>query len=528
VPQLSVVIWSADGSGDEAVESVLRSAEEVAANVQVVVARNARATGTTPTGATQVNVLPLGSAYARNRGFEVAEGDVIAFLDGHMRVSRGWIAAILAEFESLPWPPALVGPIGSGSIYAFASRGGNVAFARSGLQAVAGFDHAFGVDHGSGAPDVLDAILRLRRAGHPERLAVAMRAEATSRRGTPAVAAAFGRVSRRHKNVVAPGRYLAGLLTSPRRLVTTAAHVARSALWPPAETARVELLAYMPPEIEAVVDRAALTPFGSSHRSKTHFLYTAPPDRVVHLYANPSERLRRAVREREAIRANTDLRGVPRLHAAAEGVDALWLLEDLIPGEQPVPARAPDWFGGACDWIVALAGSLGSALEDSPAWSEHAAAVVDVAPDAVRDELARALNVVSGLPAGSMHGDLQRHNIRLDNGSIGVVDWEGAWRAGIRGLDLVFCSLLAEGDEPDPEVITSLTRGGDHPSRPLRPHLQRLGIPDDLVRELLLVCLGTWLLGERRRLTRLGGPPPAKSLFYELLLRCAPELSSSR
>jgi aminoglycoside phosphotransferase (APT) family kinase protein len=124
-----------------------------------------------------------------------------------------------------------------------------------------------------------------------------------------------------------------------------------------------------------------------------------------------------------------------------------------------------------------------------------------------------------------MHGDLQRRNILLTPSGVGVVDWEGAWLHGIPGLDLVFLALLAHRDRPDPTIIDRLLRDRDPPFGALKSPLARLGLPGDTLRPALLAMLGTWALGEDRRLQRTRAAV-ARRPYRDLLLSFTARLAS--
>jgi hypothetical protein len=103
--------------------------------------------------------------------------------------------------------------------------------------------------------------------------------------------------------------------------------------------------------------------------------------------------------------------------------------------------------------------------------------------------------------------------VLLDGDRVAAVDWEGAWRDGIPGLDLLYLALFARSDEPD---FRALDEPGD-----VRPALAQLGVTEDVLPATLLVVLATWALSERRRRARLGSPPPPSVFERELERRAA-------
>ncbi|MDX6449721.1 MAG: hypothetical protein QOD08_2184, partial [Gaiellaceae bacterium] len=260
-----------------------------------------------------------------------------------------------------------------------------------------------------------------------------------------------------------------------------------------------------------------LAPLAASNPAKTHFLYSAGSQLVVHLHVNPSERLERALAERESIRERA-ASGVPALRRVVSGPDCLWAVEDRASGSTPPAERVEAWFPLAADWLLRMADPARTPLDRSAAWSGHAADIVAAYP-----EIGPALAVVGNLPAVAMHGDLQRRNLLLDGDAVGAVDWEGAWLEGIPGLDLVFLALFATRDEPDLELIARLAAGADVPWG-LRASLARLGIGEEVLTAALVVMLATWTLAEDRRRARLGSAPP-RPVFRPLLDELGPELT---
>jgi len=268
----------------------------------------------------------------------------------------------------------------------------------------------------------------------------------------------------------------------------------------------IRLLERMPEAIRDAISEPP-EPFAQSHRAKTHFSYRAGSDRIIHLYANPSERLLRALRDREEIRRRATVGGIPRLIATAEAVDAIWIVEELIAGRSPDATAPARWFPAVADWALGMAGPPRRLLADVPTWGEHCDDVVSFTPPSLRPRVATALAAVSHLTAAQMHGDLQRRNVLIDGDRVGAVDWEGAWLEGIPGLDVVFLALFAANAGPDTTILDRLVRGADAPWGALRERLLRLGV-DDVMPELVLSMLATWALSERRRRARLGAPPP--------------------
>lgn len=423
------------------------------------------------TSGAYLEVFPLGTCYARNRGAAATEARALAFLDSDAIVEPSFVSSMLAALERAP--AAVTAPA--------------LAFRRREFEAAGGFDNALGLG-------------TTRRGPHDAELALRLGSRAGRQRFGGAEAIAAGRVARRRRDPVLAGKAalrggLAGVL-------------GRHEWAPPAP----------PPALpEELGELGPLVPLAASNPAKTHFLYSAGSDLVVHLHVNPSERLERSLAEREAIRERAG-NGVPALRRVVTGRDCLWAVEDRAEGETPPPERVHEWFPLVADWLVRMADPARTPLDRSAAWNRHAEEIT-----ARYRGLERALALVGSLPAVAMHGDLQLRNLLLDGDNVGAVDWEGAWLEGIPGLDLVFLALFATRDEPDLGLIARLVGGAEVPWG-LHASLARLGIDDERLAASLAVMLATWALAEDRRRARLGSAPP-RAVFGPLLDELGPELT---
>ena len=496
--ELAVVVRAGAGAA-ATVASVRASAERAGIPVEAVAVRTDPGEPPEPGADVVVDAFPLDSAYLGNRGLEAAGAPVVAFLEPGAEVRPDWAAALVSAFAGEPRPAAV-------------RARGAAAFERAALLAVGGFDRRLGGAGDAPGLEVEDALLRLADGGRR-----IVRAAAASARGGPRAVAdprLVARLARRHRSLAyvlprAPG--------AARSLIT------RRDSGDPAPAA---LLDRLPAELGAALAGAVPVPSGASYRSKAHVRFDVHGRRVLHAYVNPSTRLRRSLAEREAIRAAAGVDGIPALHGAAEGFDALWVLEDALPGRQPLPEDVAAWLPAVADWAVALAGPPGRPLEESGDWRAHREEGLGLARAAGLDELAEdAFAAVSALPSRHMHGDFQRRNVLLERDRVGLVDWEGAWAEGIPGLDLVFLALLARGDDPDATLLLRLASGDDPGWAPVTPRLERLGLDRARIRPALVVMLATWALAERRRLGRLGAPP-REPVWEPLFRRVAPSLAA--
>jgi hypothetical protein len=495
---LALVVCAGPGAGP-AIASVRRSARRADVSLEVILVRTEPSSAGESEADLAVDAFPLDSAYLRNRGLEAASAAAVAFVDRGAEVVRDWAAALASAFAGPPAPAAVRGR-------------GTLAFERAALMAVGGFDRRLGGPGAEPGLELEDALLRLAARGHR-----ILRAPALAARGGERAAVEgrlLARLARRHRSLA---YVLPRMPAAARSLVTRRAR---------ADGGPAALLERLPGELRALLADAGPVPSGASYRSKAHVRFELDGRRVLHAYVNPSPRLRRALAEREAIRAGSGLDGVPRLHRACEGFDALWVLEEAVTGRQPRPEEVRAWFPAVADWAVALGGPRGRALDESEDWRAHREEALAVARDAGLDALAEdAFAAVSALPSRHMHGDFQRRNILVDGDRIGLVDWEGAWEKGIPGLDLVFLALLARGDDPDASLLLRLAYGDDPDWAPVTPRLERLGLDRAHIRPALVVMLATWALAERRRLARLGAPP-GEPVWEPMFRRLAPSLAA--
>jgi hypothetical protein len=271
-----------------------------------------------------------------------------------------------------------------------------------------------------------------------------------------------------------------------------------------------------PSAVRHVIGGARVRAFPPSPPPKAHLMYRIGTDLVLHVYADPSSRLRRATAERELIRRDVTVGGVPRLHVATEDRSAVWVVEDAVRGRQPAPRFAPAWSPRVASWLVGFAGPPGPHLASTPFWSAHRDEALASAAPHHRTAVARAFAAVGDIRARHVHGDFQRRNIRIDGAAVGAVDWEGAWHYGMPGLDIVFMALLARGDLPDAAVIAALAAGEDPPFVPLVEPLRHVGISGELRPSAVLAMLALWNAGEVRRFAR-GGRAGASRPYGDLL-----------
>ncbi len=150
----------------ECIESILEHAPEEL--VEIIVVCNACTDRTAEVAARYprtnvVHEMRKGTGYARQKGFEEARGDVLAYLDADSRVHARWFPVLRKTFRDHPGSIALTGPAFYHDLPSWQGRainvlwwnslayplaycrfniliGGNFAVRRSALQSIGGFD----------------------------------------------------------------------------------------------------------------------------------------------------------------------------------------------------------------------------------------------------------------------------------------------------------------------------------------------------------------------------------------------------
>jgi hypothetical protein len=558
-PQLSVVICTlGEKRVAETVESVVESAGGAGAAVETIVVWQS-AEAAPELGAVVLCVFPSGLAYARNRGLAAARGGLVAFVDDDEVVDPAWARGLLDAFARAEAPAGVFGPIaprderglpycrydGGGSFRLVepgtppwrVGSGGNMAFRGDALLAVGGFDPLFGAGSVSRSAEETEVIHRLLESGrtlawspdpvvyHPTKT------EAERLRSRYPYAYGLGKVVRRHRSPVLAVRYgseIARALTSGARardgrsLRETRAtlHGFTSAVAFRASAASpFALLERAPEPVSAALDGAAIEPREPSFRPDPHFVYRVGEDRILHVYANPSARLRAGL----AVRDSLARPGIPQAVAQGDDVDALWVLEEFLAGHPPPPDRVADWFAPVAEWVLELGPGTGGAVREGSWWADESGIALEAAPGSVRPAVEAALEAVGALPAQPVHGDFQRKNVLLGE-RLGVIDWEHAYEDGPPGLDVLFLAAMARGDVPDAQVLPDLARGRDPEWAPLRELLRRAGIDDELLRPFLLAVLAVWAADEQARVDQ-PGLPRAEPIYRRLLDELGPELA---
>jgi hypothetical protein len=416
-----------------------------------------------------------------------------------------------------------------------------MSFRRDDLVEAGGFDLLFGIGAVALAGEDTEAIHRvLRRGGRvawsPE-VVVYHPTKTREERLASRFPYAFGigKLTRRHRDPLLAARYAKSIVDAgigavrsrDRRRLNETSETLRGFVAGVAFRARPrspeQLLANIPEGVASALDGVRPDPLEPRYRPEPHYMYAVGGERLLHVYADPTPRLRAGLEVRERIRAESPLPGVPGLLAAGESRHALWVLEDRLPGKPLSRRNAQQWFFNAAKWALELGGPHGPPLREGAWWADKATAAVEAAPVELREAVGGAVDSLGALPSRRFHGDFQRKNILVDAGGVlGVVDWECAYVDGPPGLDVLFLALMARGDRPDYDLVRIVAAGEDPDWAPLQHLLLAAGIVE--VRGFLLAALAVWAADERIRAGALGLPWARSAQYRELLLDVGPEL----
>lgn len=96
------------------VSAIRAEIERVGADAEIIVANNASTDGTKAAaekaGARVVDEPRKGITWARQAGYQISTGELIANIDADVRIPQGWLTTVLSKFSADPELVALSGP----------------------------------------------------------------------------------------------------------------------------------------------------------------------------------------------------------------------------------------------------------------------------------------------------------------------------------------------------------------------------------------------------------------------------------
>jgi hypothetical protein len=524
---LSVVMATLGRDGIlDAVGSVLASCAAAGVESEVVLAWQAAAPAPAlPESVRVLYMLPAGLSYARNRGIAAARGDLVAFVDDDERAALGWAAGALAGFAD--GADAVFGPVEpadeDGRPYRTlegdeprwieahehpwsAGTGGNMAFTRRALEHLGGFEQRLGAGTPARSGEDTHLIARLQRDGARLRWRPEMRLSHPTKTDAEVLASRYpygfgvGRTARllssprlaaEYSIDLAHASLAAARQRSPRaarELAATARGCAAGALRHDRWNAPAALLDRAPAEVQHALGGEIVRGLPVPHRSDPHFIYVAG-DSILHVYAEVDDERREALRARERLAREGLPPGIPQLLRAIETRDALWVLEQRLPGRPADAAHRRDWWRGATALVNELSRKAGPPLREGRWWAAARPRLADDLPGRWVDSVTSALERLGDRPSVVVHGDVQPKNLLVGRDRVGLVDWDGALVDGPPGLDALFLAVTAGGGV-DPAPLFGARSD---------PLLAELGLEEDAAAAATLVAAAIWCRVERRR-----------------------------
>ena len=566
MPSLTVVVPSTGGEDvARAVVSLLASAESAGADVDVrCVWQSEETPPELPRGVALVPTFPVNVSYARNEGLRQAHTPLVAFVDADEVVDRGWVAGVLDAFEDGRVQAAFgpVGPLddrglphggyfdrdeprwfeGPTPLPWEIGTGGSMAFHRSALLRLGGFDLRMGMPSPGRAGEDVDVIARLQRTGAPMRWVPEMRVYHPTVTEVQRLVRRYpygyglGRVTARLRSL----RLLAGYGLAvayaardavrhrsrrrARELTRTVAGFGAGLVRGDGWRAPDAALSSMPAAIRAELGERRLRGWEVPHRADPHFLWAAGSDLVLHLYVGDTERLAASIQARGQLEAGGAPAGIPRLRVVAADGGAVWLVEERLRGRPAGWRRRGAWWSAAVAWAEQLASRPASSLGATAWWVEARERLPEAVGPAWAGRVAEALDRVSGLPGPPAHGDFQPKNLLVSGGSIAVVDWECALPECLPGLDLMFLATTARRGRPDASVLSALSCGSEPPGGQVLAPLRSVGVGPEETPAMLLCCVAKWVADESVR-RESPGVPPQPPLYAALLEEIGPVLA---
>jgi GT2 family glycosyltransferase len=355
-PALSVIICSLGNAQlERAVDSVVASAKKASAHVEIIVVWQGRkehpALGA---GVRILETIPVGLAYARNRGLAVARAALIGFVDDDEVVDKGWVAAALAALSGEGDMVAAFGPVqpldedglphclldpGEPRLFTRSSTppwvvgtGGNMIIRRDVLEEEGGFDPKLGAGAEGRAGEESDLIVRLLRHGNVLVWSPALTVYHPTKTPDERLASRFpygfglGRVVRRHMAPMLAARYVRATLQylreglrkrdsqQRREALQTLRGFFAGVFLPVRPMSPTTIGEYAPGELRGEVSKGRLEPLRIEYGETPRLRYRLCDGRLLDVYLAPPRTLVESLGRSEAEQA------------VVPGRDSVWLL----------------------------------------------------------------------------------------------------------------------------------------------------------------------------------------------------------
>lgn len=363
-PALSVIICSLGNAQlGRAVESVVASAKEAKAHVEIIVVWQGCGE-CSPLGAVVriLEIVPIGLAYARNRGLAIARAKIAGFIDDDEVVDKKWVGAALAVFSDESNAVAAFGPVqplddeglpyclldpGEPRLFTRPSTppwvvgtGGNMIFDCRVLEAENGFDPKLGVGSEGRAGEESDLIVRLLRHGNALAWSPALTVYHPTKTSDERLASRYpygfglGRVVRRNlapmlgaRYVCATLQYLRGGLRKDdpqqrREALQTLRGFFAGAILPVRAMPPAAITEYAPDEFRSELGANQPKPLRIEYRASLCLQYRLRDGRLLEILLAPPLRLIESLRRAEGVQTAVFWR------------DSLWLVRKRSAGKR--------------------------------------------------------------------------------------------------------------------------------------------------------------------------------------------------
>jgi hypothetical protein len=559
-PALSVVVATTGRpTWRRLVDSILHSVDQAAGvRVEVLLVWQSSAPPPHVERVRTLDAFPVSLSYARNRGLLASRGDLVAFLDDDEVAETAYIANLIQAFAAHPEAAAVFGAVspldhvgipycvveGDGQQSFHGRRapwrvgtGGNMAFRRSILLRMGGFDLQLGVATPGLSGEDTDIILRMLR----DQRTLIQDSQIVVRHPTKTfeevLASRYpygfgtGRVARVNRDAKVAAQYCASLAQALVASHRSGSRRRRQESWqtfhgylagglkPTRWLAPVAALTRLPEPIFTAFPGQPSS-LAVQFDGQPRFDYESG-GRVLHVHVHPDDRLLSSYTMRERLRLS-GFANLPRLRAVIVERDALWAVEDEVRGQPVRPGRLSQWLPLATAWAVELARTEFGTAKISPDSRAERDRLLDLTPNTLRKAVEQALDESATCPRVLGHGNLQPTNLLLSPSGLTVMGWERFSESALPGQDLMLLHATARTGRPDARLLLDVVAD---PAHALRATLASAGLPERQVKAAVVAAAAVWAATESVNRSYLGVARSVEPVFGPLLERLAQTLS---